>query len=82
MESNGEGEDLIPIKLLARMMGISYSGFAQAVREGRVAATRRGGFWYASLDDIISAAARGTIQLPLRLQENLKEDDDDDDEHD
>jgi len=82
MESNDEGESLIPIKLLARMMGISYSGFAQAVREGRVPAVRRGGDWYSSLQNIMEAAARGRIHLPQRPEENLEEDNDDDDEHD
>jgi len=70
---------MIPIKQLAKLLGISYSGFAQAVREGRVPAVRRGGDWYSSLQNIIEAAAAGTIRLPPRLDENPKEDDNDDD---
>jgi len=79
MESNDSIDELIPIKTLARLMGISYSGFAQAVREGRVPAVRRGGDWYSSLQNIIDAAARGTIRLPPRLEDDLEEDDDDND---
>jgi len=79
MESNDEGESLIPIKALAQMMGISYSGFAQAVREGRVPAVRRGGDWYSSLQNIMEAAAAGTIRLPPQLENDSEEDDNDDD---
>ena len=79
MESKDEDKQLFPIKTAARLMGISYSGFAQAVREGRVPAVRRGGDWYVALDSIVSAAARGTIRLPPRLDENPEEDDNDDD---
>ena len=82
MESKDEGKQLFPIKTVARLMGISYSGFAQAVREGRVPAVRRGGDWYVTLDSIVSAAAAGTIRLPPQPENDSEEDNDDDDEHD
>jgi len=79
MASNDSIDGLIPIKQLAKLLGISYSGFAQAVREGRVPAVRRGGDWYSSLQNIMEAAARGTIRLPPQLENDSEEDDNDDD---
>ena len=46
---------------------------------GVLIAVRRGGDWYVALDSIVSAAARGTIRLPPRLETDSEEDDNDDD---
>lgn len=71
-------EELLPLATLARLIGMSRYTLSQAAREGRVAAVRRGHYWYVSLAAVIDAAVAGTMLLPESLGATLfdKEDTD------